>query len=131
MSKSRKPNTGKHFSNAHALLEEAFNQLPEPRLQWNAAGWILLALGENAARSESFPEVIRYLQEAVYAPGTIGNPWLHLRFGQAQLEVNDQQRALNELMRAYLGAGKEIFSALDPKYFRFLQSKAQPPHGGW
>jgi tetratricopeptide (TPR) repeat protein len=119
------------FEEAQTLLDEAYRLLPEPKIQWNAAGWILLALAENAVRAQNYPEAVAALQDAVYAPGTIGNPWVHLRFGQAALETRDEQRAGNELIRAFMGGGREIFSQVDPKYFRFLQSVAKPPQGGW
>lgn len=58
------------------------------------------------------------------------NPFLHLRLGQAQLELKNEVRAAEELCRAYMGAGKEIFAKEDPKYFDFLKTKISPPSSG-
>jgi hypothetical protein len=33
--------------------------------------------------------------------------------------------AADELMRAYMGAGPEIFAEQDPKHLRFLQTRAK------
>ena len=121
----------KRFEESKLALTEALEQLPQPSSQWNAAGWILLALGENAACARDYKAVIEALGKAVYTPGTIGNPWLHLRFGQAHFELRNKDGAASELIRAYMGGGRDIFLDLDPKYFRFLQTSVQAPQGGW
>src|SRR5262249_9180277 len=65
------------------------------------------------------------LSNAMHCPGAIGNPFLHLRLGQCQFELGALDRAADELMRAYMGAGADIFKDQDPKYLKFLQSRAQ------
>lgn len=57
-------------------------------------------------------------------PDAIGNPFLHLRLGQALYERGETDRAADELMRAYMGAGDEIFGNDEPKYFVFLKNCA-------
>jgi hypothetical protein len=59
----------------------------------------------------------------------IGNPFLHLRLGQCQFELGALDGAADELMRAYMGAGSDIFKDQDPKYLRFLQSRAKDVKG--
>src|SRR5215471_11732450 len=46
--------TAGDFRGAFDLFVEALNLLPDPREQWNAAGWLLVALGENAIRAGRF-----------------------------------------------------------------------------
>src|SRR5262245_45500025 len=41
-----------HNKAFHQFLQ-ALDLLPDPREQWNAAGWILVAVGENAFRAGS------------------------------------------------------------------------------
>src|SRR5262249_45929397 len=96
---------------------EALNLLPEPAAQWNAGGWVLVALGENSVRAGGFEQADAPLTDAMWAPGTIGNPWVHLRRGQVKFELGDMERAGDELTRAYLGGGRAIFEGLDGKYF--------------
>ena len=67
---------------------------------------------------------------AVHCPDAIGNPFLHLRLGQCQFELDSLDRAADELARAYLGAGSDIFEGAD-KYFAFLKTRLKPPLGGW
>lgn len=67
---------------------------------------------------------------AMQCPAAIGNPFLHLRLGQCQFELGNLDRAADELARAYMGAGADIFEGAD-KYFAFLKTRLQPPPGGW
>lgn len=61
----------------------------------------------------------------MHCPNAIGNPFLHLRLGQCQFELEALDRAADELMRAYMGGGAEVFQDQEPKYMRFSQSKAK------
>ena len=49
----------------------------------------------------------------------------HLRLGQALLEQGEQDRAADELIRAYMGGGPELFERDDPKYLAFLSTRAR------
>ncbi len=128
-------NDGEHLMTAGQFREAfdkfvaAFDLLPEPRTQWNAAGWILVALGENAIRAGSFQAAAGPLVDAMWAPGTIGNPWVHLRLGQVRYELGELDAAADELTRAYMGGGREIFEGLDEKYFALLEKVLLPPPG--
>ena len=57
-------------------------------------------------------------------PGAIGNPFLHLRRGQVLYEQNEPDAAADELMRAFMAEGHEIFENEDEKYLNFLASRA-------
>jgi hypothetical protein len=65
------------------------------------------------------------LANAMHCPAAIGNPFIHFRLGQCQFELGNLDRAADELMRAYMGAGREIFDQDDPKYFQFLATRAK------
>jgi hypothetical protein len=67
----------------------------------------------------------------MHCPKAIGNPFLHLRLGQCQFELGNLDRAADELARAYMGAGLEIFDSEDAKYFEFLKMRMAPPSDGW
>jgi hypothetical protein len=118
-----------NFRGAFDLFIEAYNLLPESGEKWNAAGWILVALGENAIRAGSFETAEGPFVDAMWCPGTIGNPWVHLRCGQMRFELGQMDRAADELTRAYMGGGREIFEGLDPKYFALLEEVLEPPPG--
>lgn len=119
------------FSEAVEVFEKAWDLLPEPAVQWEAATWILAALGDVYFLSGDYAAAHQKLSTAMHAPGAIGNPFLHLRLGQVQFELGNEQRAADELARAYLPEGKKIFDGEDPKYLDFIKGKLRPPEGGW
>lgn len=110
---------------------EAWDLLPEPKTNWEAATWLLGAIGDANFLSGDFEAGRDSLTTAMHCPDAIGNPFLHLRLGQCQFELENLDRAADELSRAYMGAGEEIFESEDPKYFAFLKTKLKPPRGGW
>ncbi|HEX4860765.1 MAG TPA: hypothetical protein VFV07_05975 [Rhizomicrobium sp.] len=113
------------FDAALAEYGRAWALVPEPKNEWRAATWILAAsadayfLAGNAAKAR---EALSY---AMTCPGAIGNPFLHLRFGEVLFDLGEQDRAADELMRAYMSEGPEIFAAEDPKYLAFLKTRAK------
>jgi hypothetical protein len=118
------------FGEALRSYWSAWDLLPEPKTDWETATWILAAAGDANFLDGDFSAARDNLSQAMHCPGGVGNPFLHLRLGQSQLELAVDDRAADELMRAYMGAGAEIFKDQDPKYLRFLQSKArgiEPP----
>jgi tetratricopeptide (TPR) repeat protein len=117
------------FRGAFKLFMEALNPLPEPKQQWNAAGWLLVALGENALRAGNYDAAEKPLEDAMYCPGTIGNPWVHLRLGQVRFELGQLELATDELARAYMGGGRDVFEGQDPKYFELVERVLEPPPG--
>jgi hypothetical protein len=105
--------------------------LPKPRTEWEAATWLLAAIGDVQFLLGEFAATQETLSLAMHAPGAIGNPFLHLLLGQVQLELGNTQRAADELARAYLLEGAQIFADDGPKYLAFIKSKLLPPEGGW
>jgi tetratricopeptide (TPR) repeat protein len=120
----------KQFAAAMTLYWQAFDLLPEPKTDWVAGTWILAAIGDANFLGGDFEAGRDNLTSAMHYPDAIGNPFLHLRLGQCQFELGARERAADELSRAYMGAGAEIFSKDDPKYFEFLKTRLQRPESG-
>jgi tetratricopeptide (TPR) repeat protein len=110
---------------------EALQLLPEPMTDWEACTWLLTAIGDANFLARAFEQAKDALSDAMHCPGAIGNPFIHMRLGQAQFELGNMERASDELARAYLQEGLKIFSDEDPKYVSFIKSKLRPPPGGW
>ena len=89
---------------------KAFDLLPEPRTDWDAARWILAAIGDVNFMSGDFKACCDNMSLAMHCPDAIGNPFLHLRLGQAQYEMGERKRAADELARALIGGGQDVFS---------------------
>jgi hypothetical protein len=117
------------YSIALSKYWAAWDLLPEPRTEWEAATWILAAVGDANFLAGDFVAGRDNLSTAMRCPNAIGNPFLHLRLGQCEFELGNLNRAADELCRAHMGAGDEIFKGAD-KYFSFLKSRIKPPTAG-
>lgn len=115
---------------AYQNFMAALALVPEPQEQFEATTWILAALGDVYFKSKDYPQLVQVMTDAMRCAGGLGNPFLHLRLGQAQYELKNEDRAADELCRAYMGAGKAIFESEDQKYFEFLKTKISPPADG-
>jgi hypothetical protein len=113
------------YSDALTSYWAAWDLLPEPKDKWEAATWILVAIGDANFLGGDYIAGRDNLSTAMRCPGAIGNPFIHFRLGQCQFELGNHDRAADELMRAYMGAGREIFDKDDPKYFRCLATRAK------
>jgi len=101
----------------------ALKLLPGEPGQWEAATWIYVALGDVHFRAQRFDKAFKCFHNAVRSPKGLGNPYIHLRLGQLYVEQDDVARATDELTRAYMGGGIDIFMEDDPKYLAFLESR--------
>lgn len=109
---------------AFPIYAKALSILPEPGQKWHASGWILSRMGECYFRTENYEKAERLYADLMWCPGALGNPLVHLRKGQIHFECGQLDRSADDLMRAYMGGGKEIFMNEDPKYLSFLKTKA-------
>ena len=110
---------------ARGLFMQAWALLPEPQSEWEATTWLAASIGDIDFLKGHYADARQTLQFAMICPGGLGNPFLHLRLGQSQYELGELDRAADELMRAYMGAGEDIFAAEDPKYRVFLATRAK------
>jgi tetratricopeptide (TPR) repeat protein len=108
----------------------AWDLLPEPQIDWDAATWILAAIGDANFLGGDYAAGRDNLLLAMHCPDAIGNAFLHLRLGQCQFELGNLKQAADELARAYMEGGSDTFEGAG-KYFAFLKTRLQPPPGGW
>jgi len=113
------------FEDALKFYWSAWDLVPQPKTNWDAATWILGAIGDANFLGRDYEAGRDNLTNAMTCPGGLGNPFLHLRLGQCQFELGQLDRAADELMRAYMAAGADIFQDQDPKYIEFLKTRAK------
>ncbi|PSN15207.1 hypothetical protein C7293_08275 [filamentous cyanobacterium CCT1] len=101
---------------------KAFDLIPEPFEDYKASTWLLTAVGDTYFLAKDYTNALHALEEAMYCPEAIGNPFIHLRLGQVLFELSNLDRARDELARAYLGGGQEIFEGENPKYYEYLKT---------
>lgn len=112
------------FKDALAKYHQALALVPEPETDWEASTWILGAIGDAQFLSGAKPAARDTLARAMACPGAIGNPFLHMRYGQVLFDAGQLDHAADELMRAYAVAGAEVFADEDRKYMTFLRTRA-------
>lgn len=113
------------FEAAIGEYNKAWELIPNPKNEWEAATWVLAAIADSAFLAEYKTSAREALEYAMTCPGAIGNPFLHMRYGQVLFDAGELNSAADELMRAYMGAGNEIFATEDPKYLAFLGTRAK------
>ena len=101
----------------------ALRLLPGEPSQWEAATWIYAALGDVHFRLQNYEKAFRCFYNAVQCFKGLGNPYIHLRLGQLYFEQQNFNKAADELTRAYIGGGVDMFMEDDPKYLDFLETK--------
>ena len=102
-------------------FEAALALIPAPLENWEAATWVLSAMGDCYFFLDDYERTRQCFAQAVTCPDGLGNWFIHLRLGEAQFELGNEERAKDELARAYMGHGRDAFASEDPKYFRFLK----------
>jgi tetratricopeptide (TPR) repeat protein len=113
----------KKYDQAIAEYQKAWDLLPDPKTEWDAARWLLAAIGDAYFLDERFDRSLAFFTSAIVSTaGGLGNPFLHLRRGESLFELGRRDEAGDELMRAYMGAGPEIFKTEDAKYLAYLKT---------
>ena len=59
----------------------------------------------------------------------LGNPFIHLQLGQCQFELGNEQIAADELTRAYVAEGNDIFEGGRVGAVPLWRIRADPPPG--
>lgn len=116
---------GENFKEAKSRYIEALKLLPDSPNDWEAATWIYVAIGDIYFRISNFEKCFMCFYNAVQCPTGLGNPYIHLRLGQMYFEQENYDKSADELTRAYMGAGIDIFIDDDPKYLDFLEKKIE------
>jgi tetratricopeptide (TPR) repeat protein len=113
-------------------FQSAWELLPEPRIECDAAWSVLSAIGDMQFQLGEYFEARDTLMALMKAfDGATGNPFLRLRLGQALFELGEEKEAASWLAGAYLLEGISIFEDDDPKYLAFIKPQLDPPPGGW
>lgn len=110
-----------NFESALAKYHEALDLVPEPITDWEASTWILTAIIDTYFFMQNYDKALPVLKHLMHCPGAIGNPFIHLRYGQVAFELDMIEKAKDELARAFMGGAEEIFEDEDPKYLAFIK----------
>ncbi len=104
---------------------EAWGLVPEPKEDWEAATWILSAIGDAHFQVLDFNHAASAFSNALRCPDGLGNCFIHLRLGQSQFALGNVDQAKDELTRAYMGGGRELFQRRRSEVFSVFGISAQ------
>ncbi|MCG8671354.1 MAG: tetratricopeptide repeat protein [Pseudomonadales bacterium] len=117
------------YESAFNLFNSAWSIIPDPYDSFSESTWILVAIADVFFFTKKWEKMTTPLEAAISCPNGLGNPFIHLRLGQAYLELRQLEKAKDELGRALMGGGKEVFESDDSKYFEFISQHMSPPIG--
>jgi tetratricopeptide (TPR) repeat protein len=115
---------GEHYDEALERYKEAFRLLPEPKEVLFETTWVIASIGDMLYHKGETAKALDAFEDAVRCPGGLGNTFIHLRLGQIHFDLGHREKAADELMRAFMGGGREAFAEQNPKYYDFLRQKA-------
>jgi tetratricopeptide (TPR) repeat protein len=119
------------YTDAIRHFEMAWEALPEPKMEWDAASWMLAGIADAHFFVGQFQEMRAALMLAMQSDRNVGNPFFRLRLGQCLVELGEMDEAANWLAGAFLMEGTKLFANDDPKYLNFIKSRLVVPPDGW
>lgn len=111
------------YDAALARFQQALDLLPPPIERWEAGLWLLAALGDAEFLRGRTQAALVHFQHAMQCPDALGNAFIHLRLGQCKFDLGDLDKAADELARAYMAGGPEMFEDEPPRYIEFLRTR--------
>lgn len=123
------------FDEALAIFRRGYDLIPAPREDSASALWFLVAIVDAQWFLRDLPGALDSSRDVILSGG-FGNPFAHLRRGQVLYELSHEKEAANELLRALLLGGENVFAREPLEHWVFITSKASPPDGyedwvGW
>ncbi|MBS0031632.1 tetratricopeptide repeat protein [Chitinophaga sp. 22321] len=114
-----------NYDAALAKFSEALQLLPDPKHEWEASTWLHASIGDMQFFKGDYIAAKHSFYDALNGPDAAGIGFVQLRLGECLFELNEEERSLEHLLRAYMLEGAEIFSAEDSRYFDFLKSRVE------
>lgn len=104
-------------------LHEAWALLPEPRKEQRLAVTVAGGLGDLYCESGDFAKVLEWTQCALECHSGLENPYVHLRLGQALVELGRREAGVDEIVKAHTLGGRKVLRWADPVYGLLLDER--------
>ena len=109
------------FDEAISKYEKALDLLPSSHYLWEAATWLYVAIGDTYFLENKFEIALNFFLEAQKCPNALANPFIYVRIGECFYEKGNFIKAKENLLRAYMLDGEDVFSDADPKYLKYIE----------
>lgn len=113
------------YAAAAEKFKEALELVPDPKTDWEAATWLYSSIGNMYFMLDDFKQAGEYFSQAIICPDGKINSFIQLRLGQTALEQQQEDKALEHLLKAYRLGGKGLFAEEDTKYLAFLSKRVK------
>ena len=110
------------YKDAIKPYTEAFQELPDPREDWDVSIGLFLSLGDCHFALEEYGASDYFYNQVLFCDEGFGSAEAWLGIGKSRFELEDMDKAKEALLSAYMLEGKDIFSDKDSKYFKFLEA---------
>ncbi|UTA46358.1 hypothetical protein L1F30_09230 [Simiduia sp. 21SJ11W-1] len=114
------------FDQALRTFYQAWVQLPKPQTQYQAAGWVLTALGDCYFKLGKWSQALEALNSAQFCPEGRNNLFALMRKGQVQLEQGELASARITLFNVYSQGGQDMLAKEPARYLAAINDLTQP-----
>jgi tetratricopeptide (TPR) repeat protein len=111
------------YGSAVSKYQLALELLPEPKLDWEAATWLYVALGDAFFSQKDYDAALDAYELALQSPEGTGNPYIWFCIGEVFFEQNNLEKAKTHFMSAYMLDGDEIFKDANPNYLALIAAE--------
>lgn len=113
----------REFDKAIEAYEKALELVPFPQFDWEAATWINVAIGDSYFLKQEYEKALDYFYDANNGPNAVANPFINLRIGQCEYELNHIKKSEDYLLRAFMLDGEDVFKGEDAKFLKSLKKR--------
>lgn len=106
-----------------AAFQAALQLLPPAHVLDEYATRSWAGIGDARFSQQNYHDAREALEQALKCDGGMGNAFVHLRLGQCCLQLQLPDAAADQLTRAFMAGGHEIFAGEEEMYFAFLQTQ--------
>lgn len=111
------------WDEAVAAFQSALRLLPAANALDEYATRVWAGIGDARFSQQNYTDARAAMEQALKCDGGMGNAFVHLRLGQCCLQLQQMDTAADQLTRAFMAAGPDIFQGEDEMYFAFLQTR--------
>lgn len=113
------------YAAAIEKFKEALELVPEPKHEWEAGTWLYASIGNMYFMLDDYENAAKFFNDAVQSQEGKLNSFNQMRLGQSSLEMKQEDKALEHLLKAYRMGGKNLFAEEDTKYLAFLGKRVK------
>ncbi|MDE5945165.1 MAG: tetratricopeptide repeat protein [Rikenella sp.] len=113
-----------NYEKAIDLFQQALALLPEPKEEFEAYSWLRVSIGDAYFMLEDYVKSEENFRMGYVAGELFDNPFVLLRLGQNYVELEQEEQAVEYLLKAYMSDGEDIFEE-EEEYLEWLSERVE------